>query len=224
MSSFDGANIGEDPFDALGVPATMALTQEQIATAYLRRVALVHPDMGGDEGDEGAGDDAGAGAARLNAAKAVLMDIEGRAGALVARSVHAARAKFGAAGVPEAERGSAALPPGFLMEIMEVREAVDAAWEVARDGRDGAARSGADHPEVARWREWGLGERARYAAEVGAAVERARAAGSAEESRRALMDARTTLNAWRYVERLLEQLDPAYEGRASAPGDGAAWA
>lgn len=82
------------------------------------------------------------------------------------------------------------LPPGFLASIMEIREQCDAAQ---------AAQNG---PELARLRAWALQERERYAA---IARELFAQASSAET----LRDLRTHLNAWRYIERLLEQVGPA---------------
>lgn len=80
------------------------------------------------------------------------------------------------------------LPTGFLAAMMEVREAM--AGELPSGGE--AAK--------ARWRAWAGERRREHEARVGAMF---------EENPPALAAIRTELNAWRYVERLAEQIDAA---------------
>jgi len=89
------------------------------------------------------------------------------------------------------------LPPGFLQAVMATR------MEAAEDLENGgpAARE--------RWRAWAAGKRAEHEARVAALF------ASGAEAATAI---RVELNAWKYVERLIEQLDPAYDG----PGDAGA--
>lgn len=81
------------------------------------------------------------------------------------------------------------LPDGFLMEMMELRQRIEE--EVEAD------------PESARahWEEWGRGKREAHEAEV------ARMLSEGAD----LVAVRVELNAWRYIERLIEQLDPEYD-------------
>lgn len=84
-----------------------------------------------------------------------------------------------------------ALPAGFLPEIMGVREEVEA--ELGRG--DEAARQ--------KWRGWAQSQRLEYAARVGGLL--------AQGDAGSLREARVQLNAWRYIERLAEQLEPGYD-------------
>lgn len=120
-------------------------------------------------------------ASALNDARADLLNSEKRANLL-----HAAL------GGPSAAENRD-LPDGFLMEIMTTRQQVEAAIESG----DAARRE--------EWQRWALEQRAWYedrAAEVLDAEHPVPAA---------LADLRPTLNAWRYIERLIEQLDPDYD-------------
>ncbi|MFA6045106.1 MAG: DnaJ domain-containing protein [Phycisphaerales bacterium] len=133
--------------------------------------------------DSSDGDDGDdAKAAALNKARATLLNPERRAQELLAVL----------GGTPGVAPG--ALPGGFLMSIMETREEVEAALASG----DAAAR--------AKWLAWATTERAAYIASAAGLFSKAAADPSA--SRQQL---RETLNAWRYIERLAEQLDPAYD-------------
>ena len=169
-----------DAFDTLGLPARFDLTPAQIQRAYLARTARLHPDAGaGGDGEEDAAEVARR-SAELNGARAAIEHLETRANLLLARLGGPSK---------EADR---ALPAGFLMEIMETREQVE------------AARASGDAAELERWRAWARDERARYAAEAGRLLD----AGNSPEN---LAGVRRHLNAWRYIERLIEQLDPEYD-------------
>jgi molecular chaperone HscB len=99
-----------------------------------------------------------------------------------------ARAMLGLLGGPGKEDRS--LPPGFLREIMETREQIESAR-----GRPA---------ERARWEAWAVDRRGEYESQVAALFLKAGEPG-------VLAAIRTTLNAWRYIERLIEQLDPDYD-------------
>lgn len=163
-----------DPFDALGLPARFDLESAAVERAYLARAARLHPDIA--RGDP----DAARRSAELNEARRVVGEPELRANALLARL-----------GGPAKEQEKS-LPPGFLMEMMEVRESIDG---VLASG-DRAARS--------TWDAWAAERRRGHIETVGALF--ARLSGPPEPG--ALRAIRTELNAWRYTERLLEQLRP----------------
>lgn len=167
-----------DAFDILGLEPTFTLEPSAIRRAYLARIAALHPDSaGGDDANDGRS------SAALNHAKATLEDPERRASALLVRL-----------GGPTKEQDKS-LPPGFLLETMEMRERIEAALAYADPearasiGRDAATRRAA---HIARITNLFL----------------AAPTAPTPESLRAI---RTELNAWRYIERLIEQLDPAYD-------------
>ncbi len=80
------------------------------------------------------------------------------------------------------------LPEGFLAEMMEVREQAE------------EARASGDTSRWEEFRAWADARRQRHIESV-----RELFAGSPDE--RALRSIRVELNAWRYIERMLEQLD-----------------
>lgn len=167
-----------DAFDTLGLPARFDLDPARIQRAFLQRTAGLHPDHGARPEDEAA-------SASLNAARAVLDDPEQRAGALLSRL-----------GGPSKEQDRS-LPDGFLMEMMEVRERIEA------ERKDPDARE--------RWEDWGESRRRGHMERVKNLF--AQATGpeggpplpqGPEAS--VLKAIRRELNAWRYIERMLEQL------------------
>lgn len=167
-----------DPFHILGLPRTFDLDPDAIEGAYLAASMARHPDLA-DATTRIPGVEPTDAMARLNQARDVLLDPEQRAGALLKLL-----------GGPGKEQDRS-LPPGFLAAMMERSEAMEA--ECA--GRDPAALS--------RWRAWAQGERERSIAEA-----RALFAGVGEPPDPAALRAiRSALNAWRYIERLIERLD-----------------
>lgn len=127
-------------------------------------------------------------ASNLNEARAALSDPEKRANSLLARLGGPSK---------EADRS---LPDGFLARMMAVREEVES--DISSGGAD--ART--------RWEAWAVEQRRDHERRVGALF-----AGLTDRpSADALRAIRTELNAWRYVERLIEQLDPQYDARREA--------
>jgi hypothetical protein len=82
------------------------------------------------------------------------------------------------------------------MEILEIREAIE------------SAAAASDAAEVERWHAWAASERSRYIAEATHLF-----AAPAPD----LLLVRRTLNAWRYIERLVSQLpnSPESGGRSA---------
>ena len=93
-----------DPFEVLGLPPRFRLDAQELRRAWMRRVSQVHPDAAGSVGD----------GTYANDSFRVLADPITRAQALLLR--------LGAPGGDER-----AMPGGFLMEMMELRERADAA-------------------------------------------------------------------------------------------------
>lgn len=117
--------------------------------------------------------------AMVNRAREVLLDPERRADALLVRL-----------GGPTREQHRS-LPEGFLVEIMEIRERA----EEARMSRDPGARS-----EVERW---AIDQRRMYDERVAAMFDGLGPSPGID----GLRAIRVELNGWRYIERMIEQLD-----------------
>jgi hypothetical protein len=181
--SLDSRPMAEsDPFDVLELRARFDLEPAEIQRAYFAHSAGLHPDIA--SGDP----EAQRRMAALNQAKRILDDPEKRASALLKRL-----------GGPGGEDRS--LPPGFLMDIMEVREAIEEALATP-DGRTEARQ---------RWEAWAEKQRRTAIREVGDLFSALGTPPAAADLGRI----RVRLNAWRYIERLIEQLDPDYDaGRA----------
>jgi DnaJ-domain-containing protein 1 len=129
-----------------------------------------------------AGEDCSVDAAALNEARKCLLDAEKRAGALLTIL----------GGHSAAEDKT--LPDGFLMEMMQRREEIE----------DDLA-GGGDQSRIA-WQQWAADERAGYESILTSLFTAFDEGGNKET----LEQCRATLNAWRYIERLIEQLDPEY--------------
>lgn len=166
-----------DPYAILGLPRGFDLDRPRLEMAYLRRSADVHPDRCTDPTERA---EAATRAAALNDARAILIDDERRANTLLALR-----------GGPDAS-SEKTLPDGFLMEIMGVREDMDAA--LADD--DGARE---------RFQAWADERRAAYLTEIRILFEDDHDAPLAPDRATAI---RIQLNALRYIERMIEQLDP----------------
>lgn len=130
------------------------------------------------------GDTGGVDPAALNDARRALLDDEKRANLVLAA--------MGGPGAAE----DRSLPDGFLQEIMALRMEIEAGGDAAR----------------AEWAAWAEQRRASEVGAIGALFERAGAeAGGASGPSDLLKEIRRMLNAWRYTERLIEQLDPGYD-------------
>lgn len=121
--------------------------------------------------------------ASLNKARASLLDDEQRAVALLEL--------LGGPGASECKD----LPDGFLMEMMDTRQQIEEAIE-----------SGGEQQRE-RWERWGIEQRRAHRERIAELFD---ALGD-EPDARGLRAIRVELNAWRYIERLIEQLDPEYD-------------
>ena len=171
MSDTDARN----PFDQLGLDPEFDLDLDQLETVYLQQSAEAHPDRHPDPADQAEAADR---AARINEAYRTLKDPESRANALLAIHGGAAREE------------DTSLPPDLLMEVMEQREAIEA----AREGNDDAEldRLIGEATERRRARLETIGE-------LFGAVE------TADDPTATLEKIREQLNALRYDQRLLDQ-------------------
>ncbi|MEO1130065.1 MAG: DnaJ domain-containing protein [Planctomycetota bacterium] len=87
-----------------------------------------------------------------------------------------------------AERG---LPDGFLEQMLDIRTRME------------QAQAASDTTVLAELGTWAHAERERFVERVGTLFQDADAA--------ALRSIRLELNAWRYIERMIEQLDPDHD-------------
>lgn len=164
-----------DPFRSLGIPRGFNIDPAAVDRAYLTRAAMAHPDVSGLDADEAARVQS-----ELNEARAILLHAERRANVLLSLL-----------NGPGKEHDKS-LPAGFLAQMMETREAIEAAM--------------ADASERTHWVQWAEQQREHYRTLVSPLFARA-LAGDAS----VLASIRRELNAWRYIERLVEQLEPGYD-------------
>lgn len=172
----------DDAFDILGVQPGFEISRDAIDGAYLAAAGALHPDLSAGNPD------AARQMARVNDAKRLLEREESRAEELLRRL-----------GGPAADQEKT-LPPGFLAQMMSVREEVEAGLEEADPGRRTARRK--------HWENWARGEQEaaiRDIASLFASLEVDAALRAAT-----LRAIRVRLNSWRYIERLMEQLDPDF--------------
>lgn len=171
-----------DPFALLGLDRSFAIDAKQVQRAYLKRVSSLHPDR---ETDPIRRADVAREAAAVNDARRALLDDETRANVLLELL-----------GGP-AKEADKSLPDGFLMEMMEVREDME------------QAIASGEESERARVADWAAEQRAGHIERLGPLFASALKDAKDQE---VLAEIRRELNAWRYIERMIEQLDPAYDG------------
>lgn len=171
----------DDPFALLGLPRRFDVEPALVNAAHRRRAASLHPDRVVDPILQA---EAAAEMARLNEARATLLDDERRANALLILLGGASK---------ETDKS---LPDGFLVDMMEARQEMEADLE-----SDDSIKA---EPK-AKWEAWGEARRHEHRAAVADLFKKAQEDGDARAA--ALKEIRTRLNAWRYIERLLEQID-----------------
>lgn len=162
----------DDPFEILGVPWRFDLDESALRSRFLQASAQMHPDRFPDPIEQA---EAVEQMSRLTDAYRVLSDPESRARALLRLS-----------GMDD-EADKDKLPPDLLMQVMEVREEMEAAIE-----------SG-DREELDRLRVWASGQREQYLNQLGRLLE-------GHIDAKAAAETRVQLNALRYMERMLEQM------------------
>lgn len=171
----------DDPFALLDLPRRFEIDLEALQAVYLRKSASLHPDRFADPIEQA---EAAERAAALNRARAVLIDDERRANALLALL-----------GGPSKEEEKD-LPDGFLMEIMEIRQTME---EILASG---------DASKRRHFEEWADGERQALIEKIADLFRQATAGAGASPPADLLGAIRIELNALRYIERMIEQLGP----------------
>jgi molecular chaperone HscB len=174
------AVMAEDAFELLGLPRRYEIDRHQLEAAFLRRSAAMHPDRFPDPLRQAEAEEA---SAKLNDARALLLDDERRANELLRLL-----------GGPAKDQDNS-LPNGFLVDMMDVRQDME------------QALASGDPRERERLERWALDQRAAYRDGVAALFEQVPLDAGARRS--VLSQIRQQLNAWRYIERMIEQIDPA---------------
>lgn len=171
-------------FEVLGLTPEFAIDGPALERAYLMAQSKWHPDRFPDPDERAKAERR---AAAINDAHRVLSNPERRAGHLL--SILGGPAK-------EADR---TLPDGFLMEMLEVREAMESDLATG----DEAGRG--------KWKTWASERRAAVLGRVVGLFERIDHTDGVDDRASLLTQVRIELNAWRYIERMIEQLDPDYD-------------
>lgn len=170
----DPARDAADPFALLGVVPEFPVEEGRLRQAWLQATALNHPDRAADSVA------AHQTLSAVNQAYRTLSDPERAANALLTR--------LGGSS-PDTHK---ALPDGFLMEMLEIRDELE------------EAKASKDPGKIAKLEAWADEQRGAWMARV---TEQFAAHSEQDDQRDAI---RQSLNAWRYIERLIEQLDPEY--------------
>lgn len=183
-----GAEIS--PFAALGLEPRFALEPGELRRRLLRATRLTHPDFFGTA-DAGARALAERNTARLNAAYEVLADDVARADWLV-----------GALGGPD-EIAERSMPQPFLLEVLD--------WNEMLEGARAGGRAAAQDPRLGELGTELAARRAAAVRSIGARLDPLPQPGSAP-----LREVRRELNAIRYLDRALAELEALRLARAEA--------
>lgn len=167
-----------NPFATLGFEPQFEIDERELQRRFIATSARHHPDLFSDPFEQM---EAAERCADINAARDTLADPERRAVCLLCLL-------GGAAG-----RGQAPLPPDLLMEMMEVRERLEAAVESD------------DRPTLAELADWAAGQRRDHLRRI-ADLFRAALSAAQQDRTPALQAVRGELNGLRYVQRMIEQM------------------
>ena len=159
-----------DPFALFDLPRGFAVDLSELQRRYLQRSAETHPDRFTDPLEQA---DAADRAAELNDALKRLTDPERRARLLLELAGQ------------EISSDEQTLPPAMLMEVMEVREALDQAVEQN------------DTAELERLHRWVQQQRDEYLQQLASLFEAPSLDAAAVQRQ---------LNGLRYIERMREQM------------------
>ena len=179
------AMAAPDPFAMLGLPRAFDIDRNALQAAYLRRSAALHPDRIADPLER---DEAQRRAAALNDARAALADDEQRANLLLSLL-----------GGPAKEQDKS-LPDGFLIDILEIRQEME------------TAIAGGESRERARIERLANDRRQQHidaVRELFSSIAPPHAPSQAPTHAATPSAIRRELNAWRYIERMIEQLRDA---------------
>lgn len=202
-------NTPWNPFTILNLPQQYEISPAEIKQATLKLLAVNHPDRVTDPADR---DKAELVSAQINKASRILLDDESRANQLLTLS-----------GGPDKDQDKS-LPEGFLIEIMEIRQDMETALT-------------SDNPEEKqKYQSWAKQKSSQYKSKIqqlfknlseikttntATATNTAKPADTDtltqepaqtheqtnEQAHEILTAIRLELNAWRYIQRMIEQLN-----------------
>ncbi len=172
----------DNPFKVLGLEPRFDIDTDDLHHRFVAASAGVHPDRSTDPEEQL---DLARRAAQLNQAYRTLKDPESRAGALLEL----------VGGNDTIEHRD--LPTGLLEQMLEIREQM------------AEATADANRQKLDELNDWAQAERKAYLDRIARLFDETM--GSASPPRETLINIRRQLNALRYIERMIEQLDPDYE-------------
>ncbi len=168
-----------NPFETLGLEPRFEIDTSQLQQAFVRKSAAAHPDR--LVGDPSAQAEAARDAAKINEAQRTLKAPESRAAALLAM--------LGGPGPEDHD-----LPDGLLEEMLEVRETM------------ADAQAEDDRAKLDELEQWAEGRRSEHLNRIGRLFRDVETSDSPDAD--TLKQIRVELNALRYYQRMIEQLDP----------------
>ncbi|QQE11143.1 Fe-S protein assembly co-chaperone HscB [Planctomycetota bacterium] len=165
----------QDPYEIFGLERSFEIDLDALQKEFVKLSAKYHPDKYVDPIEQM---DAAEYSSEINVAYQALRDDESRANALLALM-----------GGPSKEDDKS-LPPTLLMEMMEIREEMEAAVEAK------------DNATVQKLRQWAEEEREEYLGMLGQIFSKVSGKTVTESEGKQI---RLHLNSLRYIERMLEQ-------------------
>lgn len=180
LMSFNSPNAA-NPFETLKLPVVFDLDEKQLHRQMIELAAANHPDRFEDPLDQA---DAAERAAAINQAYRQLKNPASRAQAMLSLLADTG------------ERDEKALPPNLLMEMMDIREEME------------DAITAKDTDALYKLRIWAREQEADYLASLSTQLMAANDsnAGDAQKRQGFIQQAQVSLNALRYMTRMLEQM------------------
>lgn len=176
-------NAEPNPFETLELAPCFDLEEDELESSYMKLSAANHPDRFSDPIEQV---EAVEKAAKINEAYQQLKDPERRANALLVT--------LGGPGPSEDKT----LPPTLLTDMLEIREEME------------DAQQSKDESKLNELRRWANTERTSQFNRLRKMFEGVKSDAGGQPDEGALRDIRIQLNALRYIERMIEQLDPDY--------------
>lgn len=168
-------------FELLGMKASFDIDSDALEKKYMQLCFEHHPDKFTDPIEQ---IEASETSAEINAAYQAIKEPESRANVLLS-----------VLGGPDSSDDKS-LPPTLLVDMLEIREEME------------AAQYSQDTTKLTELKQWANTERQAYLNRVRELFKQVETADKTNE--KTLQSIRMQLNALRYIERMIEQLDPGY--------------
>ncbi len=167
-------------YEILGIKPIFSISQDQVQRAYLQKLSTTHPDLVSQESNSSPDQ---LDPAALNQARDTLLNDESRANLMLAL-------------INGPSPKDTTLPDNFLMDMMQLRTQIEEELE-------------ADPAEARpRWQSWANQERIKTIQTIADLFNELES--PTADALAIKQHIRTCLNAHRYTQRLIEQLDPTY--------------